>query len=93
MSLKMALECFDSVVKIADDRSMEDRNYLKNPTTKIYLAQIVKLLEIFYNATKQLESDGLANISKVIPLILNSLLELEDPQVKTHFIVCCMLHF
>jgi len=77
----MAAACFDPILKIADDRKMTERHELNKPETRRYVEQFVQLLKIFYLATKHLEGDNSATISKVVPVVLNILLELEDPEV------------
>lgn len=78
----MTNECYDAILGIADVRNIAERIQINKPEHKLYLEQVVSLLEVFYRATKQLESDKPATISKVLPTVLNSLLELEDPQVN-----------
>lgn len=82
----MALKCFDSILQIADDRRIEKREVLKQVNGKVYIEQVVKLLSVFYFATKELESDDTASIAKVIPTILNALIELEEPMVILYII-------
>lgn len=81
----MANDCYEALQKIANDRQMKEpeRKIVNEPATKRYLVQVIKLLEIFYIATKQLEDDGPATIAKLVPAILNALLELEKPEVNT----------
>lgn len=66
---------------IAADRDMKDYEKFNTPEIKIYLSQLVDLLKIVYLATKDLEDDDSATISKIVPIILNALIELEDPEV------------
>jgi len=66
---------------IAADRDMKDYEKFNTPEIKIYLSQLVDLLKIVYLATKDLEGDDSATISKIVPIILNALIELEDPEV------------
>lgn len=79
----MANNCYESMLKIAKDRDMDSRKraVVENPETCRYLGQVVKLLKVVYDVTKQLEGEGPATIAKIIPCVLNALLELEMPEV------------
>jgi hypothetical protein len=78
----MALECFDGIMEIAVDRELPRYEEMKKLEIREYLGQIMELLRIVYLSTKELEDDGPATISKIIPTILNALLEIEDPEVS-----------
>jgi len=77
----VALEFFDDVMTIAEDRKFGEHSALNNEGTKKCLSQVVQLLEIVHLATKYLEGDTLPTIAMVIPTILNALIQLESPEV------------
>lgn len=87
----MAVECFEAITKIANDREMSTRGFMNNSESKQLLEQLVNMLEIFNWATKQWESDNSATASKIIPIVLNILLELENPEVLVDFDRSCLI--
>jgi len=69
-------------MRIAEERNFGAHQNLNNEETRIYIGQLVKLLEIFHMATKYLEGDHLPTVSMVVPTIMNALVQLEDPEVS-----------
>lgn len=67
---------------IAADRNFGNHQELNTEENRIYIGQIVKFLEVVYLATKQFESENVPTISMVVPIILNTLVNYEDPQVN-----------
>lgn len=75
-------ECYDHIMVIANDRKLGNYQKMNEAGSKVYLAQVTKLLKVIFLATKELEGDDLSTSAKVIPTILNTLLELEEPEVN-----------
>lgn len=81
LTFNMVQDCYKHIKKIAEDRQFTDYNKFAKPAFKRYHKQIVALLKIVFLVTKELEGDEPANISKVIPTILDCVLQLEEPEV------------
>lgn len=77
----MASEFFDDIMKIAEDRKFGEYAALNNEETKGYIAQLVEFLEVIHKATKILEGDNLPTIAMVVPTVLNTVAQLETPEV------------
>lgn len=54
----MVVECFDQIMGVAEDRKIGEYQALNTSEIRVYISQLVKLLEIVHEATKILEADN-----------------------------------
>jgi hypothetical protein len=82
-SFVMFQECYEHIKLIAKEHEFDSFENISDPFFMLYHQQAVNLLRILFSVQNQLQSNEPAKIAKIIPIILNTIIELNSPEVIT----------